>query len=444
MHLTPREKDTFHIVAIILVIFVGIASIVGAFWFGNAARLALRTQLGERSQSIAAALGPSQIAQLNGDASDAGTAVYSGLKTTLAEVKAANPDARSVYIMGKRDDQLFFYVDSEQPTSDQYSAAGEQYDDGTAEDSAIFNDGKAFVEGPTTDSYGSFISGIAPIFDEKSHSVLAVVGIDIDSETYWRSIVMSSLIPLLIGTTIILILLVFERIRRHNSQLLALRSELVSVASHELRSPITGIRWAAESVLTLGTSEPRIKKMIQAILDSALRLQASTNDILELSHATNGRSLKVKPTDLSALMHEIVDTQALSAQQKEVTLVFDQYWPAKLTINCDPDQMRRALHNVLSNAIKYTKNGTAVTISYQQAAKTHNILVTDQGIGIPASEQNKVFRGFYRASNAVKSDIPGTGLGLYLVKTVLQRHGGSVSFASQQDKGTTFTLTLPR
>jgi two-component system phosphate regulon sensor histidine kinase PhoR len=322
------------------------------------------------------------------------------------------------------------------------STPNSQYNDGTLEDNSMFDTGQALVEGPTKDNYGSFISGLAPIIAH--NKVVAVIGIDVDASTYWRSIIVSSAIPVLVGMIICLILTVFERIRRHNAELLALRSELVSVASHELRNPITGIRWAAESILKMGTPEVRIQKMIQAILDSALHLQASTDDILELSHAANTRKLNIKPTDIVALLHEVVETQALSAQQKGLAVVFDQYWPPKLNINCDPDQMRRALHNVVSNAIKYTGRGTLVTISYQQTAKAHKILVSDQGIGIPASEQSKVFRGFYRASNAVRSDAPGTGLGLYLVKTVLQRHGGSVSFVSQENKGTTFTLILPR
>jgi signal transduction histidine kinase len=163
-----------------------------------------------------------------------------------------------------------------------------------------------------------------------------------------------------------------------------------------------------------------------------------------LSHATNGRELNAKQTDLPSLVKEVVATQMLSAEQKQVSVIMDDYWPAKLSVNVDPDQMRRAIHNVISNAIKYTRNNTTVTISYQRDAKQHKILVADQGIGIPAAEQSKVFRGFYRASNAVKSDVPGTGLGLYLVKTVFERHGGSVSFVSEENRGATFTLTLPR
>jgi signal transduction histidine kinase len=445
MRLTPtNEKDRIHLLAVSLILIVTFLSMFGAWWLGNDAKIKIETDLGERSQSIASALDTTHLSKLKGDTSDDGTPAYTDLKTQLAAIKRANPDARSVYLMGRHQNgELFFYDDSEPPTSHDYSPAGDLYPDGTAADKAIFDNGQAFVEGPTTDTYGTFISGLAPIFKPGANQVAAVLGIDISADTYWHDIIYSAALPLVIGVMVILIVLIFERIRRHNVQLLALRSELVSVASHELRNPITGIRWAAESLVKL-TSDERVLKMSKAILDSAMRLQASTNDILELSHASSDRPFNKQKTDISKLVQEVIETQSLSAQQKNVSLTFDQYWPKNLIVQCDPDQMRRAIHNVISNAIKYTRSNTPVVISYKQDDKHHTLLVTDQGIGIPSAEQNKVFRGFYRASNAAKSNIPGTGLGLYLVKTVFERHGGSVSFVSEENKGTTFMLTLPK
>jgi signal transduction histidine kinase len=443
MRLTPQEKDSVHGRAVIAALLVTLLSVCASVWLGMNARESIRATLSERSQSIAASLGARDVAELSGNESDATKEEYAQLKATLAAVKKANPDTRSIYLMGLRDDTVFFYVDSEQPDSEMYSAPGEEYPEATPENHIIFANGQSVVEGPLTDSYGTFISGLAPIFAGDSNKVVAVIGIDVDAGTYWNEIIFPALMPLLVGLVIVLIIIVFERIRRHNAELLALRSELVSVASHELRTPITGIRWAAESMQKI-CSDEKVLRMANAIRDSAISLQNSTNDILELSHATNGRELNAKQTDLPSLVKEVVATQMLSAEQKQVSVIMDDYWPAKLSVNVDPDQMRRAIHNVISNAIKYTRNNTTVTISYQRDAKQHKILVADQGIGIPAAEQSKVFRGFYRASNAVKSDVPGTGLGLYLVKTVFERHGGSVSFVSEENRGATFTLTLPR
>lgn len=443
MRLLPQEKDRTHTVTIVIVVLIMVISFAAAVMVGFMTRDSIKEQLGEECRSFAAIINASSIAQLKGDPSDTNTDAYKALKAQLSEAKSINPNTRTIYIFGSRNNNLFYYVDSEQPGTADFDAAGSAFSDASDLDIGVFKTGASFVEGPLTTNHKGSITAVAPIYLPGTRNMIAALGIDLNTTSYWSSLIYASLVPFLAGTTLALTVYIFERMRRNNSQLLSLRSELVSVASHELRNPITGIRWAAESMKKMTTDE-RVLKISDAILDSALRLQASTNDILELSHATSGRRLDLKPTDISALMHEVVETQSLSAQQKNVAVIFDKYWPNQLTIRCDTDQMRRALHNVVSNAIKYTKNDSVVTISFQQDAKNYKILVIDQGIGIPLAEQNKVFRGFYRASNAVRSDIPGTGLGLYLVKTVFEAHGGSVDFTSQENRGTTFILTLPR
>lgn len=442
MRLTPHSRDTFRFVVIGLVVGVLLASGVLTFILGRNAAEEIHTQLSERSQSIAAGLGSAQVSKLTGRASDASTQTYKDLKVQLAAIKAANPDARSVYLMGQHSNRLFFYVDSEQPTSSQYSSAGEWYDDGTGADHAMFTNGLPLVEGPTKDSYGTFISGLAPIFAPGTRNVVAVIGIDVDASTYWRDIAVAGALPLLTGLTIVLLITVFESIRQRNLQLLALRSELVSVASHELRNPITGIRWASDSLRKMVQDE-KASRMANAIYNNAVSLQATTDDILELTHAMNRRALIIAPADMTALIKEVIDVQTLSAQQKGMQLTLDQSWPPQLLVDCDADQIKRALHNVVSNAVKYGREHTAVTVAYKQEDGMHEILVIDQGIGIPELEQVKVWHGFYRASNAVSSNIPGTGLGLYLVKAVFESHGGKVSFTSVQNQGTTFVLSLP-
>jgi signal transduction histidine kinase len=215
------------------------------------------------------------------------------------------------------------------------------------------------------------------------------------------------------------------------------------VASHELRTPITGIRWAAESLEHFETDE-RLHKLAHAIYDSALTLQASTDDILELTAVTKSQKMEMSTTNLTELLSGVINTQQLTTAQKGVSFVWDPSWPPEIMVKCDATKMKRAMHNVISNAIKYTRSNTTITLSYASTDKEHILNVTDQGIGIPASEQAKVFAGFYRASNAKESDIKGTGLGLYLVKAVVEKHRGHVSFISEENKGTTFTIILPK
>jgi signal transduction histidine kinase len=443
MRLTPHERDNFHFIAIGLCFFIAALSIFLAVTLGKAKDASIRQDLRQTSQTVAAALGPDQVMQLKGVSEDAELSVYSDLKHQLAGIKKIDHKVRSIYLAGQRGGRLFFYVDSEQPSSDQYSPAAQWYDDATPEFKSVFKTGQPLVEGPVSDSFGSFISGLAPILTPNSDKVTAVIGMDVDASAYWRDIIFAAALPLASGLCLILVITIFEWIRRRNVQLLALRSELVSVASHELRNPITGIRWAAESVQRL-TTDPKVQPLARAILNSAIRLQASTDEILELTHAMNRRELSIAPADLTKLIHEVLDTQALSAQQKSITLELSPTWPAELTVNCDAEKLKRVLHNLISNSIKYSGEHTKVAILYASDEQMHRISISDQGIGIPVDEQAKVFKGFYRASNAVASKLPGTGLGLYLVKTVIEQHGGNVSFVSGAEKGTTFTLSLPK
>jgi signal transduction histidine kinase len=443
MRTSQTEKDIFglfmwYVVALIISVSAGLAIFAARQHTQN-----VRTMLAERSETVASALDSTDVAQLQGTSADKSSDVYKELKTKLASIKASNSNARGLYLTGERNDRLFFYVDSESPSSDYYSPPGEYYDDATAEFKGVFKTGRSVVEGPVKDDFGTFISGLAPIFDDSGKNVIAVVGIDVDASKYFQGIVIATLSPIFSGLSLLLLITFFEWSRRRNRQLLALRSELVSVASHELRTPITGIRWAAES-LQHTVTDPRATPMIHAIYNSAVSLQASTDDILELTHAMKQQKAIIGPVNLTALVQEIVNPQILAASQKGVEIVIDESWPKDLVMTCDAAKLKRALNNVISNAIKYTRDGTAVTIKYTGTEREHHILVADQGIGIPEAEQAKVFAGFYRASNAVSSKIPGTGLGLYLVKIVIEQQGGHVSFISNENKGTVFTISLPR
>ncbi|HSD56093.1 MAG TPA: ATP-binding protein [Candidatus Saccharimonadales bacterium] len=443
MRAGQTEKDIFgvimwYVVALIISVTGGLAIFAARQHTED-----VRTMLAERSVTVASALDSRDIQELQGTSADGDTVIYKELKAKLANIKASNSNARGLYLTGERNGRLFFYVDSEQPNSDYYSPPGEYYDDATNEFKNIFKNGEPVVEGPVKDDFGTFISGLAPIYDDSGRKVIAVLGIDVDASKYYRGIIFATMSPILSGLSLLLLIAFFEWTRRKSRQLLTLRSELVSVASHELRTPITGIRWAAES-LQHTVTDPRAAPMIRAIYNSAVSLQASTDDILELTHAMKQQKAVMAPIDLTSLVQEIVNPQILAASQKGVDLIIDESWPKQLVVVCDAGKLKRALNNVISNAIKYTRDNTTVTIKYTGSEHEHHIQVADEGIGIPEAEQDKVFGGFYRASNAVASRIPGTGLGLYLVKIVIEQQGGRVNFISNENKGTVFTISLPR
>lgn len=441
--LTSRSTTARRSILGLILLAVIAGSIFGAWFSAQRSASIIRQQLENRAKTVAYLLDASDVVNLTGQESDMQMAYYQRLKTTLAHVKQANSDIRSVYITVEQGDKLYFYADSEKPDSQYYSPPGEYYPDATPLFKNLFKQDTAAVEGPSKDEFGTWVSGLAPIRDPETGAIIAVLGLDIGATYYYQSLALAAAIPVILGFLVIGMIFAYEWQRRRDIENLRLQSELVSVASHELRSPLTGILWATESLQALLSGDNR--KAADRIYSSAARLQTVVEDILQLSRLSGQkhRRLTVSECNLSQLVKEVCAIQQLVAAQKPAELVITESLNKPVTVQCDSDAMKRALHNVISNAIKYTRPHTSVTISYTRTEKMHTITVQDQGIGIPAAEQKQVFNGLYRASNARANGIDGTGMGLFLVRSIMEQHGGTVSLDSTQDIGTTITISLP-
>lgn len=396
-----------------------------------------RQQLADRAATIATALDTSKVMQLVQVNSAADPELYDEIKIKLAQLKQNNRDIRRLYLVGIKTSNIYNLIDSE-PVNSQYYLEPDTPFGGRVQ---LVNNVFASKQ-PEVEQSQAMLSALAPIINPRTGQVTAVLGLDSDIAMFNQSIWRAGTIPLLIAFVVAVIVGFYEWNRRRQQTQLAIRSQLVSIASHELRTPVTGMRWAAETLLHTAPEGPQ-RTMVQAMYDSIMNLQASTEDILQLSRLQRDPKLVLEDVDIYAMVNEICSTQSLTAQQKGVTISIDDSWPKKVIVKCDQTKMRRALHNIVSNAVKYTRDHTKITISYQQSAKRHIIKVADQGIGIPKDEQSRVFAGFYRASNAKASGASGTGLGLYLTQAILQQHKGTIRFESQENKGTTFTIELP-
>lgn len=396
----------------------------------------------QRAATIATALSSSEIATLKGQPSDADLPAYHELQTKLRLLKQSNTDARSIYLASIKRGEVYFIADSEAPNTAYYMAPGTVYRNASIVFKSVFAGTTPTVEGPLSDASGGWVSGLAPVVDLRTGQAVAIVGIDVDAAEYNQVAAQAAVPPLLVALLFVIGVIIYEWNRQRLQRELQLRSELMSIASHELRTPITGMRWAAESMLHIQPDGPT-KTMAQAMYDSVLNLQAGTEDILQLTRLQKNPKLQLAPTDLLPLINEICATQRILAGQKRVVIKLDGAWPTTLMLNCDPARMKQVFHNIVSNAVKYALPGTVVSLQYGLSGKKYKIAITDQGIGIPKDEQSRVFAGFYRASNAKASGETGTGLGLYLVKTIVEQHHGAITFTSQENKGTTFVITLP-
>ncbi|WP_405596790.1 ATP-binding protein [Streptomyces sp. NBC_01410] len=224
------------------------------------------------------------------------------------------------------------------------------------------------------------------------------------------------------------------------------KSDFLSTVSHELRTPLTSIVGYVELLRDDETgplSEPQ-HRMLDIVDRNANRLRALIEDLLTLSRIEAGTfsSQKVE-VDLRQLVGSAVDTIRPAAEAASVVLETD--CPEEpLVLEADSDQLDRVLMNLLSNAVKFTPSGGHVRV--QAAADNGEVVlsVSDTGIGIPQKECEQLFSRFFRASNAVDQAIPGTGLGLTIVHTIVANHGGTTEVHSQEGEGTTVTARLPR
>lgn len=403
------------------------------------------TSLRERIQTIAYLISPEQVASLPTN-TEASQQDYDTLKTRLTRVKSVNEDARFLYIMSKDDKgTVRFQADSEDPGTDGFSPRGQEYPEASSELIAMFDNGQALIEGPVSDRWGSWLSILAPIKSEETGKVVGVVGLDIPSTAYYTLLATVALIPLVGALMVGSVIYAIDRARRKRLDILRMRGQLVSIASNELRPPINGIRWGEELLMTAQLGE-REAKTLASMHESTLQLQDSIEDMLQLSTLQSTATAPTPhrvTTNLIDLISDIISIQQLPAQQKGVSIELGQNWPALAMSDIDQIPIKRAISNLISNAIKYSPSNSKVTIDYELIEGDHVFTIQDSGIGIPKSEQSKVFEGFYRASNAVKQGINGTGMGLYLSRGMAEQHGGKLWLSSSEGKGTTIYLRLP-
>lgn len=236
-----------------------------------------------------------------------------------------------------------------------------------------------------------------------------------------------------------------EALRKKYGELLQFdkeKSDFITVTSHQLRTPLTEVRWALDSALMDKALPENSRFILQKCKQSIGRLAGIVDDMFR-AHAfeLTDSNLKKVPVDASSLIREILEGLELLSHQKETDVLFE---PPESTVTLDADRakIRIALENVIDNAIRYSPKGR-VRITLRSEGRNAILRVEDSGIGIPPIEQNMIFTKFFRAKNALLLQPDGSGIGLYATKTIVDRHGGSVNFVSEPGKGTIFLITLP-
>ena len=223
----------------------------------------------------------------------------------------------------------------------------------------------------------------------------------------------------------------------------AARRRFVSDASHELKTPLAGIRLLTDSILqTDHMDEETTKEFVTDIGREAERLSRITENLLRLTRLDSGVVQQPYPVAVRPVLERVERMLTMVAQEKGVTVsgAADEDAVALAT----DDDVHQILYNLMENAIKYSGKEVRIDLSCIQKGHTLTIQITDNGIGIPPAEQSKVFDKFYRGSHIPDRNIPGIGLGLSYVKLLTEAHHGYVSLTSQPGKGTTFSIVLPQ
>jgi len=229
-----------------------------------------------------------------------------------------------------------------------------------------------------------------------------------------------------------------KRISKH-------KTEFVSSVSHELRTPLTSIKGYASILLTekLGPLPEEIKQRLSKINHHSDELVQLVNDLLDISRLESGKiTMKHELQDLKNIIAEVSDLLSIQLKEKQIELNLDI--PANAnTVFIDQDQIKRVFINIISNAIKFTPLKGKITVQSHKVDKTVQVDVLDTGCGIPKEAQEAIFEEFYRVDNSINQEVKGTGLGLTLVKHIIEAHEGKIWVKSKLGEGSTFSFTLP-
>jgi signal transduction histidine kinase len=237
---------------------------------------------------------------------------------------------------------------------------------------------------------------------------------------------------------------VFNQMAERVQEMIAQQRAFVDNAAHELRSPLTSLRLRIEMLQTRGQENAELRQRYLGQMEREVGyLQRLVDHLLALAAVENSDVAAPKaPLDLARILYDVTDEMSVVARQAGLSLQTDipEHLP---TLEANAEQMNGLVRNLIDNAIKYTRRGGTIMLTAKSARDEIEICVADSGIGIPADALPRIFDRFYRVDAARSRKEGGAGLGLSLVRSIAQAHGGHVDVQSRVNEGSVFTVVLP-
>jgi signal transduction histidine kinase len=254
-----------------------------------------------------------------------------------------------------------------------------------------------------------------------------------------------ALITLLITAILFAIAFTITRSFERLAEASRMKSEFISVVSHQLRAPLSNLRWALEIVMAGRVNSLSEKQLeyFKILKENSDRMRELIKDLLIVSRIeTTKLPLKKQRLSLEELIQGLIKEFELFARASNIEIFFEREknLPGIFT---DPSQIRLAIENLLDNAIRYIKGKGKVLIKLKKQRENIYFEINDNGVGIPKEDQKYIFQKFFRSENVLRYQTQGSGLGLYIARSIIERSGGKIGFTSEENKGSTFWFTLP-
>ena len=225
-----------------------------------------------------------------------------------------------------------------------------------------------------------------------------------------------------------------------------MKTEFVSLAAHQLRTPLSVIKWTLRMILDgdLGEITKEQRDFLGDTYESNERMITLINHLLNVTRIEEGRYIyNLVLADIEELIESVVKSHKEEIASKKIQVVFKKPSGELPKTILDIEKIKIAIDNIFDNALRYTSVGGQIIISFKISKNNIEFSVKDTGVGIPQKEQKRVFAKFFRGTNVIRMETEGTGLGLFITKNIIEAHGGKIWFESKEKVGTTFYFTIP-